>query len=391
MPDPQRTQVVVLGGGYAGTLAVNRLRRRPDLEITLVNPRAEFVERIRLHQLVAGTGTATVPYDSVLADGVRLVVDTAIRIDTESRTVELAAGTGLAYDYLVYAVGSTAGGPAPVPGVAEYAYTVAELEQAHRLRGALDRLPADTRVTVVGAGLTGLETAGELAESGWPVRLLCGGVLGPSLSAPGRRSVAKRLARLGVEVFDTAVVTEVRAGAVVLEDGTELPSALTIWTAGFGVPELARASGLRTDALGRLRTDETLTSVDNDRVIATGDAAAPSDQPLRMSCQAAIPLGAQAADTVLSRIAGARPAPIDQGFVGSNVSLGRRGAVIQAARRDDSPVNVFLAGRVAAAVKEAVCKGTLWQLRREAAKPGSALWVKAGRRTAGTGASVRRT
>jgi NADH dehydrogenase FAD-containing subunit len=52
-------------------------------------------------------------------------------------------------------------------------------------------------------------------------------------------------------------------------------------------------SGLRTDALGRLLTDETLTSVDDDRIVAAGDAAAPSDQPLRMSCYAAGPLGAR--------------------------------------------------------------------------------------------------
>ena len=93
-------------------------------------------------------------------------------------------------------------------------------------------------------------------------------------------------------------------------DGAVRPSALTIWTAGFGVPELAAASGLRTDAMGRLLTDETLTSVDDGRIVAAGDCAAPSGQPLRMSCQAAGPLGTQAADTVLSRIAGEEPGVI---------------------------------------------------------------------------------
>ena len=99
-----------------------------------------------------------------------------------------------------------------------------------------------------------------------------------------------------------------RWDAVVLSDGAVLPSAATVWTAGFGVPDLAARSGLRTDALGRLLTDETLTSIDDERVVAAGDAAAPSGQPLRMSCQAAGPLGAQAANTVLSRIAGDTPA-----------------------------------------------------------------------------------
>ncbi|WP_416565338.1 NAD(P)/FAD-dependent oxidoreductase [Nocardia testacea] len=384
----QRTHVVVIGGGYAGTLAANRLRRRPDLEVTLVNPRPDFVERIRLHQFVAGTGTATTGYDALLTAGTRLLVDTATHIDTAARTVHLASGTTLDYDYLVYAVGSTAAGTA-VPGAAEFAYPLAEFEQAQRLREALARAAADAPVTIVGAGLTGLETAAELAEQGdRTVRLICGGLLGPALSAPGRRSAADRLRRLGVEVLDTAVVAEVRPGAVVLGDGTVLPSAVTVWTVGFGVPDLARASGLSTDELGRLRTDETLTSIDDDRVIAAGDAAAPSGQPLRMSCQAAIPLGAQAADTVLSRLAGTAATPIDQAFTGSALSLGRGGALIQVARRDDTPVNLFLAGRIAATVKEAICKSTLWQLRHEARKPGSALWLKGGRKATGPAATA---
>jgi NADH dehydrogenase len=174
----------------------------------------------------------------------------------------------------------------------------------------------------------------------------------------------------------------VRWDAVVLSDGAVLPSAATVWTAGFGVPDLAARSGLRTDAVGRLLTDETLTSVDDERVVAAGDAAAPSGQPLRMSCQAAGPLGAQAADTVLSRIAGNPPAALNQAFVGQCISLGRSQATIQLARTDDTPVNVIVGGRFAASIKEAVCRGTLWTIRREAAKPGSYFWLKGGARPA---------
>jgi NADH dehydrogenase len=188
--------------------------------------------------------------------------------------------------------------------------------------------------------------------------------------------------KLGVTVMDgpDTKVTEVRKDAVILADGRELRSALTIWTAGFGVPDLATRSGLTTDAIGRLLTDETLTSVDDPRIVAAGDAAAPSGQPLRMSCQAAGPLGAQAANTVLSRIAGTEPAVLDQAFVGSCVSLGRRAAMVQFARKDDTPVNYYIGGRLGASVKEAICKGTLWGLRREARKPGSTFVLKGGKR-----------
>ena len=84
----QRTHIVVIGGGYAGTMAANHLRLRADTaDITLVNPRPVFVERIRLHQLVAGTHSAAVDYGTLLGEGIRLLVDNAERIDTAEGTV----------------------------------------------------------------------------------------------------------------------------------------------------------------------------------------------------------------------------------------------------------------------------------------------------------------
>jgi NADH:ubiquinone reductase (H+-translocating) len=161
-----------------------------------------------------------------------------------------------------------------------------------------------------------------------------------------------------------------------------LPSSATVWTAGFTVPDLAARSGLSTDAMGRLLTDETLTSIDDERIVAAGDAAAPSGHPLRMSCQAAGPLGAQAANTVLSRIAGNTPAALNQAFVGQCISLGRSQATFQLAHTDDTPVDVVISGRVAASIKESICKATVWSIRREAAKPGGYFWLKGGKRPA---------
>ena len=381
----QRTHVVVVGGGYAGTLAANHLRQRPDIDITLVNSRPVFVERIRLHQLVADSGAATADYGTLLGDGIRLIVDTVDHIEVAARRILLISGAELTYDYLIYAVGSTSAMPAmasEVPGLAEFAYSIADLESAQRLRYALADRPADGPVTVVGGGLTGIETASELAERARPVTLVCGGILGPSLSNRGRRSVAKRLRKLGVNVLESVAASQVRWDAVVLTHGVVLPSAVTVWTAGFTVPDLAARSGLHTDALGRVLTDETLTSVDDERIIAAGDAAAPSGQPLRMSCQAAGPLGAQAANTVLSRIAGETPALLNQAFVGQCISLGRAHGTVQLARTDDTPVNVVVGGRSAASIKEAICKATLWAIRREATKPGSYFWLKGGNRPA---------
>lgn len=376
------THVVVVGAGYAGTLAANRLRQRPDVDITVVNPRPVFVERIRLHQLVADTGAATADYATLLGEGIQLVVDAVDRIDATARRLVLTSGAELDYDYLIYAVGSTGAMPHSVPGATEFAYGICDLESAQRLHYALTDLPLGAPVTVVGGGLTGIETASELAERGRPVTLVCGGPLGASLSKRGRRSVRKQLRARGVVVAEFVTATEVRWDSVVVSDGAVLPSMATVWTAGFAVPDLAARSGLRTDEAGRLLTDETLTCIDDDRIVAAGDAAAPSGRPLRMSCQAAGPLGAQAANTVLARIAGQDPAPLDQAFVGQCISIGRSGGTLQFAHTDDTPVNLALGGRVTAAIKERICRGTLWAIRREAAKPGSYFWLKGGQRPA---------
>jgi NADH dehydrogenase len=373
-------KVVVIGGGYAGTLAANRLQQDTGIDITLVNPRPKFVQRLRLHQHAAGTGDATADYGTLIGDGVRLVVDSATRIDTAARKVLLESGGALDYDYVIYAVGSTAAVPASVPGAAEFAYPMAEFEYAQRLRAALNELPLQAWITVVGAGLTGIEMAAELAEQGRTVMLVCGGRLAPSFGEPARRAVAKWLDKNGVGVLESDVVAEVRPDAVVFSDGAVRPSAVTIWAGGFGVPELAARSGLRTDALGRLLTDETLTSVDDDRIVAAGDAVATSAQPLRMCCAAAFPTGATAADTVLSRIAGTRPAVFSLAYLGSCLGLGRRSAVMQFTHKDDTPVDRHIRGRMTGAIKEVVLKGTLWGMRREARKPGVTAWPKRGAR-----------
>jgi NADH dehydrogenase len=118
--------------------------------------------------------------------------------------------------------------------------------------------------------------------------------------------------------------------------------------------------------------------------LGAGDAVVSSAQPLRMCCAAAGSTAAAAADTVLSRIAGVRAARFGLAYVGSKVGLGRRAARFQFTRRDDTPVNVYfggrIGGRIAASIKEAVAKGTLWGIRREARKPGSTRWPKGGPR-----------
>lgn len=206
-------------------------------------------------------------------------------------------------------------------------------------------------------------------------------MLGPYLHPRARRTAAERLAALGVTVLKgpDAKAVAVQRDAVRLGDGRQLRSDVTIWATGFGVPELATRSGLSTDAMGRLITDETLTSVDDDRIVAAGDCAAPSDLPFRMSAYAAGCLGAHAADTVLDRIAGRRPAPIDLSFPAMCVGLGRRAAIFQLAHKDDVAMRLYVGGRAGAKLKELSCAFSVKHLVHEARKPGSHSWPKDGK------------
>ncbi|WP_280438837.1 NAD(P)/FAD-dependent oxidoreductase, partial [Nocardia cyriacigeorgica] len=189
--------VVVIGGGYAGVMAANRMTQRADVTVTVINPRPVFVPRLRLHQLVGGTHEAVVDYSEVLADGVRLVVDSVDRIDAAGRSVRLTGVTTIGYDYLIYAVGSGSADP-QVPGVAEFAYPIATLEAAQRLRSVLFDAPMTAAVTVVGGGPTGIETAAELAEQGRAGTLVCGGRLGPKHHPSAPRTPPKYNGKQGV-------------------------------------------------------------------------------------------------------------------------------------------------------------------------------------------------
>ncbi|MBB5915222.1 NADH dehydrogenase FAD-containing subunit [Nocardia transvalensis] len=372
--------VVVIGGGYAGVMAANRLTRRGDVAVTVINPRPVFVPRLRLHQLVGGTHDAVVDFRDVLAEGVELVVDSVMAIDPAARTVTLAEGGSIGYDYLVYAAGSGVPGPR-VPGMAEFAYPVATLEAAQRLRSVLFDTPPAAAVTVIGGGPTGIETAAELAEQGREVTLVCGGPLGPYLHPKARRTARKYLTRLGVAVVEEpdAPVVAVTRDAVELGDGRTLASQVTIWAAGFGVPDLAVRSGLSTDAAGRLLTDETLTSIDDERIVAAGDSSAPSDLPFRMSAYTAYCLGAHAADTVLDRIAGERPTPIDLAFPAMCLSFGRDAGIYQLGHKDETAMRLYFSGLAGKKLKEFACEAGIKHLATEARKPGSHHWFSDGK------------
>ncbi|MFD4430872.1 FAD-dependent oxidoreductase, partial [Nocardia sp. NPDC058497] len=158
-----------------------------------------------------------------------------------------------------------------------------------------------------------------------------------------------------------------------------LDSAVTIWSAGFSVPDLAFRSGLSTDAAGRLLTDETLTSIDDERIVAAGDSSAPSDLPFRMSAYSAYSLGAHAADTLLHRIAGEPVTPIDMSFPAMCLSFGRNAGIYQIGRKNETSTRMYASGSIGRKLKEFACSAGITHLLTEAAKPGSHHWFKDGK------------
>jgi NADH:quinone reductase (non-electrogenic) len=353
--------IVVLGGGYAGLLSAQLAAKRTDARVTLINAADRFVERVRLHQLASGQRLRDLPLaDALDRAGAELIVDRVTSIDTENRAVHLESGTSVGYDILFYALGSRADLES-VPGVAEHAYSVADGEQAARLR---ERVSQGGVIAVVGGGLTGIEAATELAEScpELKVRLVTGGVVGPALSERGRRHLSRTFARLGIEVRDSAQVAEVRADGVALADGSHVAADIVVWATGFKVPELARQAGFAVDDHGRMIVDETLRSVSHPEVYAVGDAAAArrrDGQELRMACATALPAAAQAVGALTARLAGREPKPLRFRYFSQCISLGRRDALVQFVRADDSAVEAVLTGRLAALYKESIVRGTV--------------------------------
>ncbi len=380
------TSIVVIGAGYAGVTAANRLRgsltsdERQRVRLVMINRRGDFVERIRLHEVAAGTiATAAFPLRDILHPDIEVIVGDVAAIDPESRRLDVMTASGPRtehYDTLIYAVGSRAALGAP--GVREHAYLLSNPDGAVAVREVIASGPAGQRVVVVGGGATGVEAAAEIAERQPQARvtLLSAGPILPGLPPSARSSIGATVARLGVVVRENARVAEVLADRVELQDGQFVPCEVTVWAASFSVPQLARISGLAVDEIGRLRVDEYLQSLDYPDIIGAGDAVRPPASVgghLRMGCAVAIPLGGHAADTALAHLRGTAPGPLDVGFLIQCISLGRKKGYIQLVRADDTPRRFHLAGRIGAFVKERVCRMVISGPRREACKPGSYL------------------
>lgn len=381
------THILILGAGYTGMGATmglsGRLTGRDDVHVTLINPQTRFTERLRLHQTASGQELADLQIpDRLAGTGVRFVAGWVTSIDADAKTVRVDDEYELCYDTLVYALGSVADSES-VPGVDQFAYTLDSAHDAAALADQLNQL-GTASVVVAGGGLTGVESAAEIAEQhpDAEVVLLSRDEPGSMMGAKARARLHAGLARLGVQVRSGADIVKVMADGVALADGEVVPAQAVLWTTGVRVSPLAAAAGLQVDDRGRIVTDESLRSVSHPNVYAVGDAAAIRQRygVIHGTCQSGIPTSLHAAASITRELDGKAPKPFRFGYVHQPVSLGRHDAVIQFTRADDSPGRFYLAGRLAAAYKETVSSSpwSTYRLIRAMPSIGSVTWRRGG-------------
>ncbi|MEU0831078.1 FAD-dependent oxidoreductase [Streptomyces sp. NPDC005969] len=367
-------RIVVLGAGYAGSYVAGNLARRlspADTEITVVNAEPDFVQRLRLHHLAAGREIAAPQLAEVFAGtGIRVRLARVTAVDPERQVVAVAdadGGSELGYDTLLYTLGSH-GDVEGVHGAAEHAFDVAGRPSALRLRERLDSLAArgeGGRVLVVGDGLTGIETATEIAESrpGLSVTLVARGELGARLSAGARSHLRQACDRLGITVLEHTEVEAVEAARVLCADGTVLASDATVWTAGFTVNTIAAASGLEVTEGGRIVVDRIMRSVSHPNVYAAGDSAyaiGDNGRPLPMSCASAGYTGMQAMTAIVGHLTGRTIPNTKLVYSFNHISLGRRDGILQMVDDKGKAKPTYVGGWKAARIKRSILRMSLW-------------------------------
>lgn len=351
----KRPRVVVVGAGFAGLAATQELAKSGAL-VTLVdrNPYATF-QPLLYQVATAGMGTADVSYPirtfAAKWPNVRARRAALSKVLAEERRVEFEDGSALDYDYLVLATGVTTNW-LNVPGSRENALPIYSLSDAAVLRRRLQHYLEDTaagrrastHVVVVGAGATGVEMAGTLAELQRYTIPLTHPELRPDQTsvtlverfefvlAPYkprlRDSAAKALRKRGVRLRLGATVAAVEPDAVVLEDGTRLPSDVTMWALGVTAPPEVGSWGLPQGKGGRITLTEGLNVPEHPEIFVAGDLSGPPN-PLPQLAQPAIQMGKHVGKQIIAAAHGQPMQPFSYRDPGIMATVGRAEAVLQ--------------------------------------------------------------
>ncbi len=323
-----KPKIVILGAGYGGIITATRLQKTlsaNEADITLVNKNSYHYQATWLHENAAGTlhhdRTRLDIKDVINQDKINFIQDTVTQIKPEEKKVILSNGE-LDYDYLVVGLGfesETFG----IKGLKEHAFSIANINAARQIREHIEysfskyyNTPVEKReelltIIVGGAGFTGIEFVGELANRVPElckeydidrdlVRIIC--VEAAPMVLPGFDPelvdyAVSQLEKKGVEFkIGTAIKECTEEGIIVAKGDVEekINSATVVWAAGVRGNALVEQSGFEA-MRGRVKVTKDMRVPGNDDVFIVGDSALlideASNRPYPPTAQIAIQQG----------------------------------------------------------------------------------------------------
>jgi NADH dehydrogenase len=366
----EKHRVVILGGGFGGLVAAQKLKRA-DVGISLIDRRNFHLFQPLLYQVATGSlspGEIAAPLRGVLSaqKNVQVLLGEAVDVDPVAKHVTLRDGATFGYDSLIVATGSQTSYYGNDSWRA-WAPSLKSVEEAtairHKILVAFERAERATRpeearawltFVIVGAGATGMELAGALAEIAnetlrhdfrtinpqeAQIILMEGGsrvlsAFPEELSAKAEKLVT----RLGVKVTKNVMVTNIDGDGVTYKRGEtaeRLAAKTVLWAGGVASTplgtKLAERINAETDRGGRIKVNHDLTVPNYPDIFVLGDLANTLDdqgKPLPGVAQVAIQGGAYAAKTIRARLEGKKaPPPFHYLNKGEMAVIGRAAAV----------------------------------------------------------------
>jgi len=363
-----RAQVVILGGGFGGLAAARALARAP-VDVTLIDRRNHHLFQPLLYQVATAAlspGEIATPIRRIVREqqNCSVILAEAEGIDAARREVRLREGAPIRFDHLIVATGAAHsffghdewGAFAPGLKTLEDALdirrrTLLAYEQAEREEDPHERRALLTFV-VIGAGPTGVEMAGALAEiarhvltrdfrridpaSARIALIEAGPRILPSYSPELSRKARARLTKMGVEVLTNHRVIGLDAQGVSLEvEGhlSRIEARTLVWGAGVAASAMGKAVGVPTDRAGRVLVEPDLSAPGAPNLFVIGDLAAVrwkgDDSFVPGVAPAAQQEGRHAAKMILADLAGKPRKPFRYLDKGSLATIGRAAAVAE--------------------------------------------------------------
>jgi NADH dehydrogenase len=355
--------IVIVGGGFGGLYAARALRKAP-VRVTVIDRRNHHLFQPLLYQ-VATCGLSAIDIAEPIRKILRKQKNTTVllgevqAVEPEAKRLRLAGGDTVAYDHLILAVGAThsyfgndqwerhAPGLKQIEDALEIRRRVLlAYERAERTEDPEERRAWLTFV-VIGAGPTGAELAGALAELSRHtlVRdfrnfdpkdariLLLEGMdrVLPPYPVESSHQAQEQLRKLGVEVRTGTRVTGIDDHGVQVGD-ERIPAHTVLWAAGVAASPLGRSLGdpeALLDRAGRVRVKADLTVPNHPEIHCVGDMVSleQDGKPVPGVAPAAIQMGLHAADNIRRTVAGKASQPFRYKDKGSMATLGRKAAV----------------------------------------------------------------